>query len=545
MRIFFFLFLANVFFQLLYGQDSLSSKTFKELDKLSVDAFTNGNIELSRVYSKYQIDLAKRMNDSVKIAFSFYTYMHDKNIDLALKYCDSAVYYTKKSKHKFHPTYGYLVKGKILADSKKFDKAMENYVIALDYAKKKNNLEQINALKQNMAVVKSFLGDFQEALKLFKEFYEYTYASDFSTNRKSNIQRSLYNLSIIYLKNRKLDSARYYCKLGLEKSGIGTKKYYQFIGVNAQVDYYSENYKAAFDSLSKHQDKYKGNALAVKYYYMAKIFDKRKDLESAEQYFTKVDSIASKDNELFVELKDVYQTLAEYQKNKQKDSLQIFYINKYIWTDSILSNQQSKINPLMELKFDKPMMLAEKKLLSDEARSNRILNYLFIGFSLMLLVIGSSLYRVQVRLKKKIEKLVNEGLTEKPFHKIQKNQVELKVPEKIVKEIKEKLVEFEQSKLVNDPKLNQMMLAEVMDTNSTYLSNYINHFKGMNFPSYLKELRIRIAIERLKTEPELLKYSIKGLASDFGFVTAGAFSKAFLKHTGVRPSQFLSELIKK
>ena len=85
-------------------------------------------------------------------------------------------------------------------------------------------------------------------------------------------------------------------------------------------------------------------------------------------------------------------------------------------------------------------------------------------------------------------------------------------------------------------------LAQQIETNTTYLSMIVNHYKGMSFPNYLKDLKITYAIERLSEDPELLKYNYQGLADTFGFKTGESFSKAFYAKTGVYPSKLLKEL---
>ena len=85
-------------------------------------------------------------------------------------------------------------------------------------------------------------------------------------------------------------------------------------------------------------------------------------------------------------------------------------------------------------------------------------------------------------------------------------------------------------------------LAQDMDSNTTYLSTIVNHYKEMSFPNYLKDLKITYAIEMLSKDPQLLKYNYQGLADTFGFKTGESFSKAFYKHKGIKPSYFLKEL---
>jgi len=53
--------------------------------------------------------------------------------------------------------------------------------------------------------------------------------------------------------------------------------------------------------------------------------------------------------------------------------------------------------------------------------------------------------------------------------------------------------------------ITQEDLAKKIGTNSTYLSIVINHYKGINFSSYLKDLRITDALNSLRNKPEMAK----------------------------------------
>ena len=116
------------------------------------------------------------------------------------------------------------------------------------------------------------------------------------------------------------------------------------------------------------------------------------------------------------------------------------------------------------------------------------------------------------------------------------------VPEEIRKDILEKLAVFENSNRFMSKDLDMYALAQQMGTNTTYLSTVINHYKKISFPTYIKDLKIKAAINQLSKNPDLLKYNYQGLAEVFGFKTGESFSKAFYNKTGVYPSKFLNEL---
>ena len=66
--------------------------------------------------------------------------------------------------------------------------------------------------------------------------------------------------------------------------------------------------------------------------------------------------------------------------------------------------------------------------------------------------------------------------------------------------------------------------------------------KNISFKQYLLELRINYLTERLKTDRKLKKYTIQSLAEEIGYTNASAFTRAFKKHVGVTPSNYIKSL---
>jgi AraC-like DNA-binding protein len=97
----------------------------------------------------------------------------------------------------------------------------------------------------------------------------------------------------------------------------------------------------------------------------------------------------------------------------------------------------------------------------------------------------------------------------------------------LVESILIKLDEFEKTMRYTNNHYTLNKLANELETNSTYLSKIINDYKNQNFPNYLKELRVSLAIYRLKNESKFGTFTIQAIAEEIGFKTAQSFSKAF------------------
>ena len=115
----------------------------------------------------------------------------------------------------------------------------------------------------------------------------------------------------------------------------------------------------------------------------------------------------------------------------------------------------------------------------------------------------------------------------------------------IFQSISTHLDEFEKQQKFLSSEITLHSLAKTFETNSKYLSQFINQQKEQSFNNYLNRLRINFTIEKLKTDARFRKYSIKAIANEVGFNTPESFSKAFYKNTKIKPSYFIKKLDKK
>ncbi len=81
------------------------------------------------------------------------------------------------------------------------------------------------------------------------------------------------------------------------------------------------------------------------------------------------------------------------------------------------------------------------------------------------------------------------------------------------------------------------LLATVLQTNSTWLSQIINEMYGQNFFNFVNKIRIEEACEALLNE-ENNKYTLEALAKSCGFNSRSSFHSAFKKFTGATPSEY-------
>lgn len=109
-------------------------------------------------------------------------------------------------------------------------------------------------------------------------------------------------------------------------------------------------------------------------------------------------------------------------------------------------------------------------------------------------------------------------------------------------EILQKLEELENSDRFLNKNMSLANLASQMDTNTKYLSEVINNYKGKNFNLYINELRINHIAYLLKNDPAYLNYKVSYLAEISGFSSHSAFTTVFKAITGMSPNAYIQQL---
>ncbi|MDX1463658.1 MAG: helix-turn-helix transcriptional regulator, partial [Marinirhabdus sp.] len=97
---------------------------------------------------------------------------------------------------------------------------------------------------------------------------------------------------------------------------------------------------------------------------------------------------------------------------------------------------------------------------------------------------------------------------------------------------------FEEKKLYTNPNLTLTDGANHLDTNRNVVSNAINSEFEMNFNDFVNSWRTHQVI-RLLEEKEHHGSTLLGIAMDCGFNSKTTFNRAFKKHTGLSPKQYI------
>lgn len=145
-------------------------------------------------------------------------------------------------------------------------------------------------------------------------------------------------------------------------------------------------------------------------------------------------------------------------------------------------------------------------------------------------------YKVLVKKNLEMDK-VNKNLRQLEKKKSKKrNNIHIKDEELIYAKLKDML---EEDKIFRQNDLNESKLAELLETNTTYLSTIINSRFNLPFKTLLNNYRIDEA-RKLLVSDEYINYSIEGIASEVGYQSRSSFYQVFKQNTGMTPIDYIN-----
>ncbi|BDU24943.1 MULTISPECIES: helix-turn-helix domain-containing protein [unclassified Flavobacterium] len=541
-----------------------------DLKKLSYDDlhdlyFKNiGNQKKQLLYTNAYMAKAIKENSNIRKAranyqIALFYYQSDRN--KAIQYLDSVIKYSKESKDKFFPAAAYCEKADLLKFQFKFKEAMLNYNRAEKVALQ-TNLDYYYVVREYIGITKSEdLGEYNEALEIYKECYKYYKTKDFRSERYAkDYQSIIFGIADCHKSLQNIDSTTYYNKLGYNESRITKNEEYQYLfilneGANQVL---KQNYSLALDSINKALPKMieynnTGNILAG-YYYLGKAYDGLRKKTKAAENFIKVDSIYKMTKEISTEFVDGYPYLITYYKKLGDKENQLKYITAYMSIDSSLQKNYKELNKLVHREYDVPRLISDKEnlittLKNDEIKTHWGLGVLFLT-TISLGGFAFYEYRTKKQYRSRFEKIINQN----PVNNINESEIEtnpkidptkseeIGIAQELVNLILEKLSFFEDNKGYLQSNITVQILSTTFETNSKYVSKIVNVYKEKSFTQYINDLRIEFAIKQLQENNKLRKYTIQALALEFGFNNSESFSTAFYKKTGLKPTYFIKEL---
>ncbi|WP_271784974.1 AraC family transcriptional regulator [Aquimarina algiphila] len=536
--------------------DSLVDVSYEQLNESYLKIYNDtlkSNIYLNTILTK-----AIKDNNRERQARSYcYLSYYAKNDSKKLALLSKSIEISQNLSDVSYLLLPYSFKGSYYYNKGDYSLALNNYLKTLEVAKEVNSINYIYITQHNIALIKTHLGKYEEALSIFKEGFLY------EKNKKDfdleYYLESLLSLADSYRYNKILDSATFYNKEGIIKSKNEYKKMYSSFVINEGINqYYKKNFAAAKDSIDKGlslkniYNPLNAETITLGMFYSGKIQNKLGHHEKALYYFLKQDSLIQKKKIFISEIRQGYEFIINNYKEKKDKNKQLEFINKLLLFDSITNKQRNFVTDKLFTEFDTPKLIAEKEKLiailqkeNTKISSQNIIISIFLAISLF----GGGYYYYRQRLyKKRFLKLLDKTNTinqKKGRSDNDDRSSSSSINKETLNNLMDKLQVFEEKQGYLKQGLNAKDLAKSFGSNASYLSKVVNTFKEKNFTSYINDLRIDFVVNKLKEDRIFRKYTVKAIAQEIGFNNAEAFAKAFYKKTGIYPSYFIKELEKR
>ena len=584
----FFLLNCNLFYTQNTVSNNLNQYDYAQLEDIFYYDKENNKIRESQIVAKYYLQKAKKEKKENYIAEGYVLMQYNNTLPMSLKYIDSLDIISKNLNDDRYPARIYLLKGMLYYNFDDQKLSLENFIKALKYAKEKNNKRQIVIADLQIAYLNNYIGKHKEAVRVLLYYYSH---SDFLSN--DDVEYIRVNLASTYLDINKNDEAFKLITKGIESTKENHQEVIHERYLSLLGEYYLKikNYSNAISILENSKKYFLKNNFAFDanytMLYLGQAYANSQNKDKAIDNFIKIDSITKKTNNTFPELREVYTFIIDYYKEKNNKEKQLYYIERFLKVDKILDTQFRYVSRELPKKYDTPKLLEEKESIINDLKDRKTTLYFSIGILLFILLSLTYLYyksKKREKLHRKIAQDLIQSIEKKnlkapdikpnlssdqkheliekevPFHELEnqfinddKNKIEQfskeienkavkTIPEDVLQYVLRELTLFENKELFLKKGITLANLAKNMKTNTAYLSEIINRYKGKNFAAYLNDLRIDYALNKLVEDKRFRSYKLSVIAEELGYNNEQAFSLAFKKKTGTTLSIYIKEI---
>lgn len=544
------------------GKDLMTKNSYADLESQIIKYYGENNQLKLKETSLHYIYKAKKEANNEQLAEGYIFLHFSEKLPIALKYLDSLAVVSKKlPKNNLYPARVYLLKGNLYFKNDYQKEALSNYLKGLQFAKESQNERQIAFGEIQIAYLNNYVGKSAEAVKVLNK---YLYHSDIL--KAPEKQELKLNLADIYMDVDKIDSAKTLIDSGMETipNDRNSRMFNSYLSLLARYQIKTKNYKKAIENLNESKKFFNDekNQREINYtlLYLGEAYSGLNDKKKAVEIYSKIDSLVEKTNYTFPELREVYPFIIDYYKQNNNKEKQLYYIERFLKVDKMLDSDFRYISREIPRLYDRPKLLEEKEILQNEMERKKIIFYLavfFLSFIILALIYYYDKMKKQKNIHQEKAKELVQSLERINAEKKYINTfVEIKeakenskkdgqtVPDETKNMIIKGLERFADEKQFLKKKQTLQSVAKNLDTNSAYLSEVINTYKNKNFSTYLNDLRIEFAIQKLAEDKKLRSYTIAAIAEELGYNNEQAFSLAFKKTTGTTVSTYIKEINK-
>lgn len=517
----------------------------KDYDFLIKRADEKQQRESSNLFKKAWLYKAKKENNNLQQINAYRAIMLNCELNKKINYADTIISIAKKTKNNLVIGNAMLTKGIVHYEKKELVEALNNYLIALNHLEKTNDVYAINKVKYTIAQTKYYLGFYDEAIKIFNDVSLY-----FKEENDRAYLNTIHALGLCYLKINSFDKTTNYNTLGKklckEWDILEMIKYFEHS--EAVNKYYKKEYQTSIDNLKqvipKLQRESDFDNKTVANFYIAKSYWQQTKYQQALPYLLKVDKTFIEKNYIRPDLRENYELLIKYYKQKEDMKMQLFYVNRLLKVDSILNTNYKYLSQKIFKEYDAKKLIKAK---SELEYSMKWKNKIAYTTSLFLLISTTVIIRKHRKkskhYKQKFDELMSANNSKK---KPNQNSLDtdLEINPEIIETVLKNLEKFEKSKKYLEKNMTLSKIAAYLKTNTKYASKIILKYRDKKTIDYINDLKIDHVIELLKTENKYRNYTNKALAEEVGFGSTQNFTRAFKNRTDISPTYFIQKINK-
>ncbi|HAY3542753.1 TPA: helix-turn-helix transcriptional regulator [Elizabethkingia anophelis] len=548
-------------FIFLFG--NLEAQSYDDLRKKYENLKENDEKALSTVSLLIAKAKKEKSNEELMHAYEDAVYYSSKNENKII-YADSTIATAKKTLNNDLISRSYLGKGIIYYyNLKRYKYALDEYLKAYEYSKKGNDNYQKNKVIYHLGIVKSYLGYYNDALELFNECISYfepktigNYHPNEIYNNSKGYLNSLHLAIVCYIHLGDFEKANFLTNKGLGfierlgKNEFSLEKSY-LLKCKGVLEFQNNDFNKAIQTFNQAIPILESNNdfawASVVDFYIGKSYISLHQEDAAVAQFKKVDSIFQKHNFILPELRENYELLISYYRRHNDPKEELYYTKVLLKADGILTRDFTYLSSKIHREYDTQNLVDIQNKLENQ-------NKWGLGMIILLCIIVSVLvynvwkyYQNEKKIKTKYKKLednlqhhIEPESSSVPYENIS-SQSKSTMSEEVYKDLQDKLEKFEKEKQFLEKGMTLNKLASIFETNSTYLSQFINETKSMNFSRYLGILRINYITQLMYENEKYLNYTIQSLSDECGIASRQNFSDLFQEINGLRPTEFIKK----
>ncbi|SPW20805.1 Tetratricopeptide repeat [Elizabethkingia anophelis] len=550
-------------FIFIFLSGNLEAQSYDDLRKKYENLKENDEKALSTVSLLIAKAKKEKSNEELMHAYEDAVYYSSKNENKII-YADSTIATAKKTLNNDLISRSYLGKGIIYYyNLKRYKYALDEYLKAYEYSKKGNDNYQKNKVIYLLGIVKSYLGYYNDALELFNECISYfepktigNYHPNEIYNNSKGYLNSLHLAIVCYIHLGDFEKANFLTNKGLGfierlgKNEFSLEKSY-LLKCKGVLEFQNNDFNKAIQTFNQAIPILESNHdfawASVVDFYIGKSYISLHQEDAAVAQFKKVDSIFQKHNFILPELRENYELLINYYRKNNDPKQELYYTKVLLKADGILTRDFTYLSSKIHREYDTQNLVDIQNKLENQ-------NKWGLGMIILLCIIVSVLvynvwkyYQNEKKIKTKYKKLednlqhhIEPEPSSVPYENIS-SQSKSTMSEEVYKDLQDKLEKFEKEKQFLEKGMTLNKLANIFETNSTYLSQFINETKSMNFSRYLGILRINYITQLMYENEKYLNYTIQSLSDECGIASRQNFSDLFQEINGLRPTEFIKK----